>query len=548
MGEKDSLKSSSKNRKDNQSSDSASLKNKDALSSLSVSTKRNAGLVPSLNEEVELSADTVQVPSLAKPIISTGIISNLSERVKLSADTVQVPSLAKPIISTGIISNLSERVKLSTDIVQTSDLAKPVINAETMSSLNEGVKLNTDTVQIPGLAKSTVNIGTISNLSEGVKLGTDIAQIPSLAAPIINTSAGLVASLSGMATRIDSAQIMGLSGSENSIVKKWSKNNTVYTGGLEDIAVLNGGNYSLSTDSTLEKLNDSLIEYSFRKNFDSNFLRSGVPRENADTITPAWIEVLGSQNLGYSHAYTRAQNAIVKHRNDDDQDSVSTVKRTVGLDVATDFISTSNNLKLSKDELEDFQSFLSETSMLGATHPVGKKIFEHFSKVEGVYTNIDFALYHGRKQKGRNLRKSELGPATFGIPGAGRFNSANQGYYYTSNDIRSIPNELKLDTGDVCNVLEFYLNHDIRVFDLTKEDDILIDLCLQSVSSPEYSVPLEYQLPAYIAECLYLNSNVQAIKVGSALFDDVTNYILFSFSTQDYEKSVEHTISQVKTK
>ncbi|WP_143462998.1 RES family NAD+ phosphorylase [Levilactobacillus enshiensis] len=289
-------------------------------------------------------------------------------------------------------------------------------------------------------------------------------------------------------------------------------------------------------DNSLFKLNKRMLVFESRK-VRNSFAHGILTVDQLSTDVPALKNWLDDTNTA-NDSFVETVKTVVEKQPQKSELSESSISAEVEVAATQDLIKDSSGgktaLEVTSEELYEFQDLLSKSSLKAYDLPVAKRLRSYFSGFKVKRQKISIPLYHGRS---RNIKKkpapfveSELdSPALYGMPGAGRFNNANVNLYYTSDNVGALVSELKLERDEVYDAIEFEPDDEFGVIDLTMENPILMNFCLQRVASTS-NVPVEYFIPMYITQCLRENRDVDVIKVRSAVAPDTINYIFLDIS------------------
>jgi len=320
--------------------------------------------------------------------------------------------------------------------------------------------------------------------------------------------------------------------------------------GVMDLATNNG--FASSLASTVGR---NLIGIDVVGNSKRNVaLGAGVSRQMArgamqgrgykSATTAAWMKDVGTQYLNNPEFYTAATPLIKEYDSKNDTDE--NISDSISVEATKEFINSpaiaNKGLKVTEEELKTLQSDLANSNLLALDNKVAKRIHDYFLNVKAKPQKISGPLFHGRErtedEQERPFTQEELSvKAPLGLSSAGRFNEVNQPLYYSCDNEAVLADELKINGEDtkVFDVLKFYPDREMKVLDLSQENQALWSFCLQKVSRlGNFVVPVEYQIPMFIGACLRENRNVQVIKINSAVSHGAINYIFFEPPFSDF--------------
>ncbi|WP_223702744.1 RES family NAD+ phosphorylase [Sutcliffiella deserti] len=208
---------------------------------------------------------------------------------------------------------------------------------------------------------------------------------------------------------------------------------------------------------------------------------------------------------------------------------IKSVFSTVG---ATDLLGS-----ISKEDILSFYLYLSRFPMLGGEHEVGRRIIDEINKVKTIVPKC-VTLYRARprdiKKRALPYSPEEMFTAPFGLSNQGRYNLVGQGELYACNNKEVAIMECAKDNQTTVDVIEWELNENVSLIDLTDKESPLVQYCSFSA---ETSSGLEYLVPNFIAQCAK-SRGITGIVFQSTQVESALNYVFF-----DYQKNWFKTIN-----
>ena len=191
---------------------------------------------------------------------------------------------------------------------------------------------------------------------------------------------------------------------------------------------------------------------------------------------------------------------------------------------------------LTTDEVFSFYNHLIKYPLLGLNHKVGEKIFRELPNQQLINV-FNLRLFRSRERdcldRPLPFNELEMFEAPYGISGQGRFNVNGQGELYTCDNKDTALKEVGAvnDMDKVYEIIEWKLNKEVKMLDLSNKDSELVKFCLfKKVSNNSQ----EYILPNFLAQCAKYHG-INGIKVNSTIDGAHSNYVFFDFENKWFE-------------
>lgn len=229
----------------------------------------------------------------------------------------------------------------------------------------------------------------------------------------------------------------------------------------------------------------------------------------------------------------------------DEQVSISNNNISLPIEVQEDFGNLSDLSKQKDTEVFIFIDFLSKFPCFAMTTKVGKEIFALIKekvKSNKIMISENQVFYRSRKCEGNIPWKSsdDLWLAPEGKNGQGRFNVIGVPYLYISEDSAILAKELRLEESELRSTMKIENKSSFWVMDITKEHDVLFELCKQPNDGDEKNTK-KYSLPNFVAQCVHYihekeNVQIDGIKYLSVQDESncINNYVLFTKNKEDF--------------
>ncbi|RAS75720.1 RES domain-containing protein [Priestia endophytica] len=183
-----------------------------------------------------------------------------------------------------------------------------------------------------------------------------------------------------------------------------------------------------------------------------------------------------------------------------------------GLDIDGLNISELNNIgdiygvSFTKDELNDFISYIYTNSALSIKHKVGKKLY---SLLESHFPNNDYVLkqgnilFRGRKRyyDQEEFSNNSLWSPPEGQASHGRYNSIGNSVLYCLDKYKGLPYELNPLKNECIDYGEFILNTDLKILDISKLFPKEFGDYISSVDLESKKLKKTYLFTNFISSC-----------------------------------------------